>query len=94
MDLAFDVDDTHAVFHRDSVTGRAELRLGDETVALESPYRPSTHFSLSTRTTWRHSLDGRLIAITRRRPRFFGGFRRSRYQVDVDGQVVAAVTAR
>jgi hypothetical protein len=94
MKINFTAGDRAASFERHDMTGRAELRVGDEIVPLQSPFRLTTHFDFRTRAVWRHTIDGHDVEIARNRPRWFGGLRTSTYSVTVDGHVVATGTGK
>jgi hypothetical protein len=89
VEIAFDVDGTSATFRRDAWLGRADLDFADATVCLQSPTRFSTHFSRETTRSWRERVGAHDVEIVMERPRVFGGFRRKRFTVRVDGSVVA-----
>lgn len=89
MIIRFTVGNAPVEFRRNWLTGRADLVVGDEAVALQSPYNPATHFSLSLTRTWRHNVAGHDVVIEKLRPLLLAGWRRQEYRVLVDGQVVA-----
>ena len=82
------------MFRRSSVTGRADLLVGDEVVALQNPYRVSTHFAFKTERRWNVSVSGRDIEVVKGRPIFLAGIRKNSFAVLVDGQLVAEATGR
>ncbi|MDQ2837458.1 MAG: hypothetical protein M3Y42_09285 [Actinomycetota bacterium] len=90
MKLDFIVDGRAGEFERSSSTGRAVLRIGDESQALDSPWNPSTHFDLSTTKTWKAHLGGHDIVVVKKRARVFGGLREASFTLLVDGAVVTA----
>jgi hypothetical protein len=94
MRITFQVSGRPAEFHWSSWNGRADLKLGTEKVALQSPFAPSTHFSLSLVRIWRHEADGHSIEIQKDRPRMFPGVRSSVFTVRVDGRTVEQRTGR
>ena len=69
MQIAFDVAGTPAEFRRNDVTGRTELRLGEEIVELQSPYRLSAHFAVGTEQVWTCRANDHDIQIVKVRPR-------------------------
>ena len=89
MVIQFDVAGDPAEFEWKSVTGAAELRVGDDTIALQSGLDPRSYFSLRTTTTWTCHPDGHDVTIVKVRSRWFGGFRPSSYSITVDDAVVA-----
>jgi hypothetical protein len=92
MKLSFDLAGTPMQFERSTWTGTARLRIGDEIVGLQSPFRPSTHFNIHTEQVWRHQAAEHTIEIRKVRPRFFGGFRPNSFTISVDGTIVAEAT--
>jgi hypothetical protein len=89
MEITFSVDGQSATFSRSDVTGRAELRFGQQTMLLQSPLRPKTHFDLRRRVAWHTRVGDREVEIVRTRPAMFGGLRANSFSVAVDGVVVA-----
>jgi hypothetical protein len=89
MQMPFQVGGQCAEFHRNPVTGRAELRVGANLVSLQSPYRLSSQFSWGTRVAWRREVGGHDVEIVKVRPRFLGGFRSNSYSISVDDLLVA-----
>lgn len=94
MQVAFEVDGTPAEYRRSDWSGRSQLRVGDEVVTVQSPYRLSTHFDLKTSHVWRHRVGDHEFEITKVRPRFFGGFRNNGVEISVDDHVVATATGK
>jgi hypothetical protein len=92
--IDFEVDGTAGAFERSSTTGRAELRVGDESMTLESPWSPSTHFGLSTTKTWTVRMSGHDVVVVKRRPQVFGGLREASFTVTIDGHEVATRRGR
>ena len=89
MRFEFFIDGRRVEFHRDAVTGRAEIKTSDETILLQSPLSPGTHFSLSLTKSWTCNVGGLEGVIEKIRPLFLAGFRSSKYKVFVDGQLRA-----
>jgi hypothetical protein len=94
VEIAFTLGEHPAEFRRNSMTGRAELRIGDDVTCLQSPFRLTTHFDFRKRVVWRRQVGDRQVEIVKTRPRVFGGVRQSSYAVAVDGMVVAEVTGK
>ena len=90
MQISFDIAGTPAEFRRQSSTGKAELLVGDDVVALQSPLRVSTHFSFKTTQKWRCEVGGHVVEVVKVRPRFVGGLRENSYVITVDDNQVAA----
>jgi hypothetical protein len=94
MQINFTVGDAPAEFLYSSATGKAELRLGQETIELQNPLRLSSQFSFSQTKSWTTEAAGHAVAIVKQRPVLAAGFRKSSFTVSVDGDVVAEVTGR
>jgi hypothetical protein len=94
MQIAFDVAGTPAEFRRNDVTGRTELRLGEEIVELQSPYRLSAHFAAGTEQVWTCRANDHDIQIVKVRPRVVGGLRDNSFTISVDDQVVAEAVGK
>jgi hypothetical protein len=92
VEISFDIAGVPAEFRRDSATGRAQLRVGDDVIRLQSPYQLSTHFELRTRKVWRHRVGEHDVEIVKVRPRIIGGVRAQSYTISVDNTVVAEAT--
>jgi hypothetical protein len=90
--IAFTIGEQRAEFYRNSATSRAELRIGDDVVCLQSPYHFKSQFDLRTRITWRRRVGDHEVEIVKVRPRVLGGARPNSYTVAVDGVTVAEVT--
>ncbi len=94
MQIDFTVGEAPAEFLFNSAIGKAELKLGQETIELQNPLRPSSQFSFRLTKTWTVTKDGHEITIVKRRPLLVAGFRKSSFEVSVDGTVVAEATGR
>jgi hypothetical protein len=93
MEMSFIVGDSAVTFRRSAMTGRAELRIGDDRLMLQSPFSFATHISPRTRQVWHRSVDGHEVEIARQRKQWFGGLRKSTYSATVDGQPASEATA-
>lgn len=94
MLIRFEVATVPAEFRRNSMTGRAELTVGRETLNIASPWRPSTQFQLRRTKSYSCRIDGHNIEIVKRRPQFMAGFRKNSFTVLVDGEIVAEAHGR
>jgi hypothetical protein len=92
MVISFDVAGVPAEFRRNPHTGRAELRVGDEVIRLQSPYQLSTQFEFRTKRAWRCRVGEHDIEIVKTRPVMSGGVRPQSYTISVDNTVVAEAT--
>lgn len=94
MQINFTVGNAPAEFVYSSTTGKAELKLGEDTVELQNPLRLSTQFSFRQTHTWTTQTGGHDVAIVRERPLWVSGFRKSSFTVSVDGAVIAEASGR
>jgi hypothetical protein len=94
MRMTFNVAGTPAEFRRNGVTGKAELKVGDEIVRLQSPLRLSTHVELTTTRTWKCRVGGHDIVITKVRPWLLAAARDNSFTICVDDTVVAQATGK
>jgi hypothetical protein len=69
VELRFGIDGVPALFFRNDRTGRAEVRVGNEVRPLQSPWRLSTHVSLSQRTVWCEVLGEHVLEVEKVRQR-------------------------
>jgi hypothetical protein len=94
MHLTFVVGGEPGEFRRNPRTGRAELRVGDDVMCLQSPFRLSTHFDFRTRVGWRRRVGEHEVEIVKVRPVAFAGLRQNTVTVTVDEVVVAEATGK
>jgi hypothetical protein len=91
MKIPFDIAGAPAEFRRSPHTGRAELRVGDDVILLQSPYHPSGWFEFRSRRVWRRQVGEHDVEIVKVRSMFGGGGPQS-YTISVDNTVVAEAT--
>jgi hypothetical protein len=89
MELLFEIEGAPARFRRDPWTGKAELRVGNDVIPLQSPADLSTHFNVSTRRVWRQRIGDHDVEIVTVRPRILGGLRSKSFTISIDSTVVA-----
>jgi hypothetical protein len=94
VELNFSIGDESATFSRNDMTGRSELRVGNDVRMLQSPWRLSTHLNFKTRTVWTEQVGEHEVRIEKTRPRMYGGLRENSFKVQVDGQLVAEATGK
>jgi hypothetical protein len=92
MELRFGVGSTSAKFVRNSLTGKASLLVGEEEIVLQSPWHPSTHFSLRACRSWRRNISGRDVVVERLSEGILAGIGPCRYRALVNGKIVAEAT--
>jgi len=89
MQIEFEIDGEDAVFTRNSVTGRAELRVADGVLVLQSPWNPATHVTFNKTKRWCRRIRDREVVVEMLRPMFFAGVRPQKFRILVDGVSVA-----
>lgn len=80
MQINFTVGDAPAEFAYSSTTGKAELKLGEESIELQNPLSPSSQFSFRQTKSWTTQTGGHEVTVVRQRPLWVSGFRKSRPQ--------------
>jgi hypothetical protein len=94
MVIGFKVGADPAEFEFKQGAGAAELRVGADTIKLQSALNPRSWASAHTTHTWTCQAAGHDVTIVKVRPRWFAGFRPSSYSVSVDETVVAEAHGR
>ena len=93
MEISLDIAGVSVEFRRNPHTGRAELRVGDDVITLQSPYQLSTHFEFQKRRVWRRRVGEHDVEIVKARSMMpFGGAAAQSYTISVDSTVVAEAT--
>jgi hypothetical protein len=91
MRIEFDVANTPAEFSWSGATGRVELRVGDDTVLLESPFWLSTYYTaVRTIHVWHGGDAEHVVELLKVKPRFKPG--PCAVTISVDSTVVAEAT--
>jgi len=90
MRLKFEANGTPVEFCRRWFTGGASLNTPGGTIRLQHAANPFTHFSLKLTRCWVANIAGAEVHIVKTRPLFLAGFRPQRYDVLVNGNVVAS----
>ncbi len=91
MRIEFDVAGTPAEFRWSSVTGRVELRVGDDSILLESPFWLSTYYrAVRTIQVWHGGGAEHIVEMVKVKPRFEPG--PYAFTISVDSTVVAEAT--
>ncbi len=88
MRISFEVDGRQVLFERNWFTGAASLVVDGEKSPLQSPWRPTTHYSLATTRVWEVQVGSRDVRIEKIRPWLLAGFRPQMYRIVVDGDVL------
>jgi hypothetical protein len=94
MRIDFTVGGKPAQFHRNPVTARVSLRVGEDFWQFQSPWSLAAHFDFSLRKAWVTEVRSHVVVVEVKRPLLFAGFRPMRYRILVDGQVVAERSGR
>lgn len=89
MRIAFNVDDTPALFERNWATREASLTVGDQRKQLESFWKGLFNLEFETTRYWQCDVLNHSIVVEKTRPTVFPEFRPQTYRVLVDGTVVA-----
>jgi hypothetical protein len=89
MKLNFAIDGASAELSRNWFSGRLALKIGNQTMVLQSPWNPATHFSFSLQRRWQTSINGHAVVVEKDRPLLLAGVRSQTYRVFVDGKLVA-----
>ena len=87
-----DVEPIGVVIQRNWFTGSFTCTANEPSYEIKSPFALGTHFAIQTTNNYTVQIGEHLVEIEHSRPRFFGGLRRHRYVVKLDGDVVADQT--
>jgi hypothetical protein len=87
MRIEFDVGDVRVEFRRSWWTEQAELRVGDQVVALEDALGANPHASRLA-SIWRHHIGHHEVVVESARPARWARWRPHRYRVIVDDELV------
>ena len=89
MELSFLIGSTTAVLKRGHLLGGMKVFTERETVWLQHPLQPSTHFSIKRKRHWQRTIGGYDVRIEKQRPALLAFTRPHSYRVLVDGTLVA-----
>src|SRR5438105_3543254 len=82
---------SHIEFYRNPLTGRMQVTVNDRPVAKKSPWNFFTHFNFEWVKRYEFAAGEKeqcQVVIEHERPSLFGGGRRQKYRVYVDGKLV------
>ncbi|HBS63253.1 MULTISPECIES: hypothetical protein [Stenotrophomonas] len=85
MDIDFMVGTTPVKLTRDWFWGGMKLVSADETVWVQHPAHPGTHFSFTTTQSWLRRIAGQEVIVEKTRSILFAAFREQRFRVLVNG---------
>lgn len=94
MKIQFEIDGKPAEFRWSNMNGAADLRVGNETVNLQSGLNPRSWFAVSLTRVWRTRCGDHDVEITKNRPRLASALRAAEYTVTVDDQIVTTAKGR
>ena len=89
MEIDFSIGNIPATLRRGWLFGGMKLVTARESVWLQHPLQPSTHFSFRLDRAWHHTIAGHQVRIEKTRPVLVAGIRPQSYRVFVDGELVA-----
>jgi hypothetical protein len=89
LEIDFSIGNTAATLRRGWFFGGMKIVTADESVWLQHPLQPTTHFSLRLDQSWERRMAGHLVRVEKSRPLVAAGVRPQSYRVFVDGQLVA-----
>lgn len=89
MEIDFSIGNVSAKLVRDWFFGGMKLITPSESVWLQHPLWPGTHFSLRLNRSWERTLSGHRVRVEKTRSLLIAGARPQSYRVFVDGELVA-----
>jgi predicted secreted protein len=89
LEIEFSIGKTPATLRRGWFLGGMKIVTCDESVWLQHPLQPTTHFSWRLDQSWECTMAGHLVRVEKSRPLVAAGLRPQSYRVFVDGQLVA-----
>ena len=89
MEIDFSIGSTPAKLRRGWLLGGMRVVTPGESIWLQHPLHPSTHFSFRFERYWERTIAGHLVRVEKVRPVLVAGVRPQTYRVLVDGQLVA-----
>ena len=89
MELDFSIGNVSAKLVRGWFFGGMKLVTPSESIWLQHPLQPSTHFSFRLKRCWQRSISGHLVRVEKTRSLLVAGARPQSYSVFVDGELVA-----
>ena len=89
MEIEFQIGSTPVKFQRNWFFGGMRLVTPHETILLQHPANPLTHFSTRLKQSWQRQIEGQSVVVEKVRPICFGGLRPQSYKVFVNDQLVA-----
>jgi hypothetical protein len=89
MEIDFSIGNISAKLVRGWFLGGMKLVTPSESIWLQHPLQPSTHFSFRLKRCWQRSISGHQVRVEKTRPLLAAGVRPQSYSVFVDGELVA-----
>lgn len=89
MDIDFALGDIQAKLSRDWFLGGMKIITPNETIWIQHPLNPLTHFSFRLKQTWSKNISGQEVKVQKIRRLWIGGARPQSYRVFVGDDLVA-----
>ncbi len=90
MEILFSIGHSPAKLQRGWFLGGMKVVTSDNSLWLQHPLNPLTHFSFQTKRSWTKIINGHKVYIEKIRPLVAAGFRPQTYMVYVDDVLVAS----
>jgi hypothetical protein len=90
MEIDFSIENVSVKLVRGWFLGGMKLVTPSESVWLQHPFQPSTHFSFRRERFWQRNISGHQVRVEKIRPLLAAGVRPQNYRVFVDGELVAS----
>lgn len=90
MEIDFLIGNISAKLVRGWFLGGMKLVTPSESIWLQHPLQPSTHFSFRLKRCWQRGISGHQVRVEKARPLMAAGVRSQSYSVFVDGRLVAS----
>ncbi|WP_426701383.1 hypothetical protein ACPPVV_18840 [Rhodanobacter sp. Col0626] len=91
MEIDFSIGNIPAKLRRGWFWGGMKLVTPSESLWLQHPLQPSTHWSFRLTRSWQRTVAGHRVRVEKTRPLLGAGIRSQGYRVFVDGELVADV---
>lgn len=89
MEIDFSIGNMPAQLRRGWFFGGMKLVTPSESVWLQHPLQPGTHFSFRLDRSWQRTISGHRVRVEKTRPLLVAGIRPQNYRVFVDDELVA-----
>lgn len=89
MDINFSIGNVSAKLERGWFWGGMKIVTPNETLWLQHPLNPLTHFSFRLKRSWSRTVEGQRVTVEKTRPLWIAGARPQRYKIFVGHALVA-----